>query len=250
MSIRYVDNVSRYVDVGESFSLPSQLVATRENGQQSLVSVSWSPSTVNTSQEGEYLFIGSVPNYSSKVILSLQVGYGDRNPQSVFPSFIDSFPDVKEDIVASKIEAYDEYQFLKAKIPRMFEDIEKLRQLRTQLDSNIVWAKDINHIRNCLVAIEEYLLQIEQDGESRLDSIENDIELIKIELTNIETDIENIKQTIENIADTVIRDIKEMCFNGVSFLRRTENGKIIFKGLTGTDVNITTSNGCLVISDE
>ena len=184
MAIRYIDNVTILADVGEQVTLPSFLIARHDDGSLSTVSVVWSPPIVDTSTEGEFIFVGTVNGYAHKVLCSVQVGRMEDNPSSVFPEAIDTFGLPKKDIQTADVPDIDDYQYFKAKIPRTMVEEYQLKQLREMLADKIILARDVNHMRNAIIEIEKYChdLQDQLDElEQRVTDLERRVDILEEE---------------------------------------------------------------------
>ena len=71
--IRLINNRSKDVNQGEEYILPKTLNATMDDNSKQYVSVSWMPSTVDTSKIGTYTFEGTVIGYDRKVTFTVNV---------------------------------------------------------------------------------------------------------------------------------------------------------------------------------
>lgn len=73
VTIKNVDPINVTVKQGEKYTLPKTVTATYSNKTQKAVSVTWNPSSINTSKVGVYTFKGSIKGYSKKAVLKLTV---------------------------------------------------------------------------------------------------------------------------------------------------------------------------------
>ena len=177
MSIRYIDNITIIADVEEDVFLPQTLTARYEDGSFDEVEVTWNPSEVDTSVEGEFIFVGEVQGYVHDVLCSVQVGKIDTNPPSVFPKHIDQFGLPKKDIQTADIPDIDDYQYFKAKAPRTQTEEYQLKQLRELLYDKIILARDINHLRNATIEIEKFI----QIMKNRMDDLQDRVKILEKE---------------------------------------------------------------------
>ena len=58
MSIRNIQNLTIYSELDEQITLPSEVMAILDDLSVTYVPVTWTPSTVNTSVAGDYIFVG------------------------------------------------------------------------------------------------------------------------------------------------------------------------------------------------
>ena len=224
MAIRYIDNVTILATLGESVTLPSVLVARNDNGTMTTVSVKWTPSSVNTSKEGEFIHEGVVNGYVHKILCSVQVGKMEHNPESIFPhkdGLLDEFGLPKQDIQTADVPDIDDYQYFKAKIPRTKVEELQLQQLREMLADKIILARDVNHMRNALVNIEKFCYSLED----RIDLLEKRIDVLEDRVDNLEDRV----RTLE----------RETITNG----RNLGNGAEVFYGKRGRDLEFRTITG-------
>lgn len=250
--LKNIDNITILTEVGEIVTLPSVLIARQDNDSLTTVPVTWSPNKVNTLTKGEFIFEGTVKGYTHKVLCSVQVGEMEDNPESTFPDELDEFGSPKKDIQTSDIMDIDDYQYFKAKIPRTVTENIQLKQLRELLADKIILARDINHMRNAIIALEEYSHGLNEritNIEDRLDNIknigngakifhkidENDKELKFRTLkgknnTNVFEDGEEIIIDVDAVGCGT--DIKSQSFEtcGEKFPFRAEDGKFGFRG--------------------
>jgi hypothetical protein len=70
--ISYVDNISKIINQGDTFNLPTLVTAHMSNGSTSSVSVSWNKSLDNTNAPGHYTFTGSIADYGN-ITLNLTI---------------------------------------------------------------------------------------------------------------------------------------------------------------------------------
>lgn len=73
VTISSVSSISKTINQGDSYSLPSTVEATMSDGSKKQVSVTWNPSTVNTSEAGIQTFSGSITGYSKQIKLTLTI---------------------------------------------------------------------------------------------------------------------------------------------------------------------------------
>ncbi len=73
LSIKNIYNIEVEINVGESFTLPTQVEALMSDDSTKQVAISWTPSTVNTDVAGNFSFSGQVEGYASAVCLLLTV---------------------------------------------------------------------------------------------------------------------------------------------------------------------------------
>ena len=73
LSIKNIYNIEVEINVGESFTLPTQVEALMSDDSTKQVAISWTPSTVNTDVAGNFSFSGQVQGYASAVCLLLTV---------------------------------------------------------------------------------------------------------------------------------------------------------------------------------
>lgn len=223
MAIRYIDNITILADVGESVTLPSKLIARQTDGSFVTVPVSWTPSTVDTSTEGEFIFEGTVSGYADKVLCSVQVGRMEDNPPSFFPDSLDQFGLPKQDIQTADIPDIDDYQYFKAKIPRTEVEEYQLKQLRELLADKIILARDINHMRNAIIAIEEYCW----DLQDQIDALEKRVSELENRADSLEERVEELEE--ETIIDGVNLGHGERVFRRKNRSRR----ELEFRTLVG-----------------
>lgn len=72
-TISSISNINDKVDVGKTYSLPTEVSAKMSDGSSKKVLVTWNSTTVDTSKEGIHTFIGTVSGYSGQVTLTLTV---------------------------------------------------------------------------------------------------------------------------------------------------------------------------------
>lgn len=192
MGVRYIDNITILARVNESISLPPFVMARNDDDTFSTVPITWSPSTVDTSVAGEFIFEGTVNGYVYKVLCSVQVGEAKDNPESLFPERIDQFGLPKKDIQTADIPDIDDYQYFKAKVPRNKVEEYQLKQLKEMLADKIVLARDVNHMRNAILALEEYALDLQDQIralETRVENLEERVETLELKVSDIEDDM-------------------------------------------------------------
>ncbi|ADL53716.1 Ig-like domain-containing protein [Clostridium cellulovorans] len=68
-----IDNITKTVNVGQPYSLPSTVTAKYSDGTTKAVAVTWTPASVDTSKAGIYTFKGTVKGYDKEVSLTLTV---------------------------------------------------------------------------------------------------------------------------------------------------------------------------------
>ena len=73
LSIKKINNIEVEINVGDSFTLPTQVAALMSDDSTKQVAISWTPSTVNTDVAGNFSFSGQVQGYASAVCLLLTV---------------------------------------------------------------------------------------------------------------------------------------------------------------------------------
>lgn len=223
MAIRYIDNITILADVGESVALPSRLIARQTDGSFVTVPVSWKPSTVDTSTEGEFIFEGTVSGYADKVLCSVQVGRMEDNPPSFFPDSLDQFGLPKQDIQTADIPDIDDYQYFKAKIPRTEVEEYQLKQLRELLADKIILARDINHMRNAIIAIEEYCW----DLQDQIDALEKRV-------SELENRVDSLEERVEELEEETIIDGANLGYGERVFRRKnTSRRELEFRTLVG-----------------
>lgn len=172
---REIDNMTIIAEVGEQITLPSQVIAKAPDGNYLMVDITWADTYVDTSQLGELIFIGKVDGYPHDVLLSVHVQELDENPPSIWPEFLDEFGLPKRDISTADIPDIDDYQYFKAKIDRRPSENALLHELKERLADKIIMARDINHMRNAIIELEKYLMDMLdriQDLEDRMDIVE------------------------------------------------------------------------------
>jgi Bacterial surface proteins containing Ig-like domains len=84
LTISSVSDISQTVNQDQEYLLPETVEATMSDGTKKQVSVTWNPTTVDTSQIGEQIFNGSVSGYSKYVKLTLTV-IGEVSIKSIVP---------------------------------------------------------------------------------------------------------------------------------------------------------------------
>ena len=223
MGLRYIDNLTILARVGEDITLPSTLIARQDDGSFITVSVTWNPSTVDTSTEGEFIFEGTVSGYAYKVLCSVQVGEMEHNPASSFPEELDQFGMPKQDIQTVDIPDIDDYQYFKAKIPRTVTEETQLKQLRELLADKIILARDINHLRNAAIAIEEYCFDLQDQ-----------INLLEQRVTDLEGRMDSAEDRITILENETIVDGVNLG-SGAEVFRRKNNRELEFRTLVSKE---------------
>ena len=71
--ITSIENISVSINHHDSYSLPQSIPALMSDGTNKNVSVSWDPSTADTSKTGTFNYSGTVQGYAGKVTLTLTV---------------------------------------------------------------------------------------------------------------------------------------------------------------------------------
>ncbi|WP_097026960.1 Ig-like domain-containing protein [Clostridium peptidivorans] len=71
--IASISDIDETININDSYTLPTTLAATMEDGSTRDVKVTWSPSRVTTSKSGTFTHSGTVDGYNSKVKLTLTV---------------------------------------------------------------------------------------------------------------------------------------------------------------------------------
>lgn len=224
MALRYIDNLTILADVGESVALPSTLIARLDDGSLMTVSVNWSPSTVDTSTEGEFIFEGTVSGYAHKVLCSVQVGIMEDNPASSFPEAIDTFGLPKKDIQTADVTDVDDYQYFKAKIPRTAVEDAQLQQLREVLADKIILGRDINHCRNAIIEVEKYCI----DLQDQIDALEERVSSLESRMDSVEDRVTTLEE------ETIIDGDNVGSGDAEVFYRKDDsNRELEFRTLTG-----------------
>lgn len=232
MAIRRIDNVTYHLETSNTpFTLPTQLPAIMDDGSIVYANIdSWLPSsTVNISIEGDYIHVGTVLGYPSKILASVIVGGHDENPISIFPNEIDNFGNPKVDIQTADIPDIDDYQYFKAKYPRSLTEGLQLERLRDLLVDKVILASDINHLRNAVIEIEKFLRALSD----RVDELENRIDLLELR--------------VEKLEEETIIDGHNMGRGGEIF-SHVDDRIMSFRTIVGEgDVEVTTTRNEVVI---
>lgn len=86
ISISSISNLSDSTNAGNKYSLPTSVQATMSDGTSKKVSIIWSPSTVDTSKAGVFIYKGTAAGYSKTVTFTLTVKAKQVDPIPVTPS--------------------------------------------------------------------------------------------------------------------------------------------------------------------
>ena len=235
----------------ESFTLPTQ-VPVYNNGNVSFQNITWDNTDntqVDTTQEGVFMFEGSVEGYSEKILLALQVGEEPSHIDSVFPEEVDNFRLPKFDTLTTNLQDIDDYQFLKIKIPRRMEEQSHIKLLKQRLAEYKIDAKDFDQIESAIVNIEEFVWYLRDKIINRIEITEKEIEDIEDRIDDIEEEIVNIETSITDMEDSVFTDAENACNGGASVINSVGDGNLNLKGIRGeNNIESRLENGCIVLS--
>ena len=217
MAIRKIQNLTIFSDLNEQITLPTTVLAVNDDLSQSYESVTWYPTSVDTSVPADLVFVGTVAGYPEKVLLSCIIDGIEESPPSSFPDEIDEFGNPKVDIQTADIPDIDDFQYFKAKYPRSMAEGYQLMQLRELLADKVILARDINHMRNAIIELEKYAKKLADE-----------IEILKARVTKLE------QETIIN---------GHNLGSGEGVFESVGNRIMNFKSIKGSgDVNVS-SNG-------
>jgi uncharacterized repeat protein (TIGR02543 family) len=73
VTIESINDLTVIVEVGAEYTLPIAVTALMSDGTTQEVPVTWEPATVDTGEEGDYTFTGTVAGYAGEVTLTLRV---------------------------------------------------------------------------------------------------------------------------------------------------------------------------------
>lgn len=139
--------------------------------------------------------------------ISILVGGIDYNPSSTFPEERDDFGPMKRPAVAADLPAIDYYQYLISSSIKSKADLEVLKSLKESLTPKMILAKDINWLRNSILAVQKAYYDLKE----RLKRLEGELAKLAEELGLLERAFKDLHDYVhDDLTPRVVRLEEDM----------------------------------------